>query len=871
MKAKTFVRIISLFFFFSLSIAQVSVQEQSIDEFILEVQRDLESNNIESYLEAFAPALRKAEKAALEDIFNISEINKITFHRATKDVQKRGLVKVYFQVLYENDHLTLLETWRLFLSKMDNSWQIEKKDIVGELDRLYKIKIPSYNIERVKSFEVRHVDIKLSFQDASLFYDNIPGLETALIVIGKGYLTFSPSLPREQHQLQLIYKRKVLQRDLEYAYLRFSDAFFRQNIRITKTSTKNPRAVSQKEIQKARSIFSNHYSRSFTIENSLNKELLSLLPQRDQAVFEFKEKGKDPLTYIYSPYTEEKVTLIDLKKEKLINLYSPPEEEGKKKLFISFGRKYDIKSYQVDIDFNPQKSYLSGKASIEISSNVGRLESVKFRLNSQLHILRINDQYKNELFYTQDKLRKFLYVYFVQHPSPQNSYKIEIFYRGKLRIPEQTMDVVSQSKFEMGNKITVPQRYRTHLFSHSSYWYPAPSEVDYFKARLKIIIPPEYTCIATGELKEYGKLEEMERVEEIEKMGSSVYVFKTMYPVKFLAFIVGRFSKAIEDSESLPLNIFISSNWRVQKKEFLEWAKDILEFYQVRFGPFPFEKLSIVQRYWTKTGGHSLPSFIILNEFPNFPAGRRYREKESPVTLSRWKEYYIAHELAHQWWGQGVAWASYHDQWLSEGLAQFSTILYIRERRGEGIFSHILQKFSSWTEKKSVWGPITLGSRLSHSDFEAYQSIIYNKASLVLNMLMGILGEDMFFKGLREFFHSHKYSAARTKDFIETMERISGKDLKRFFEGWFNSHLLPEVKVTHTIQKKEDGYLLKFKFSQRKAHFVFPLWLEWREQGQKIAQKVIIRDMTEDFEFLLRNKPEKIRLNPHKAVPGKFL
>jgi hypothetical protein len=512
-----------------------------------------------------------------------------------------------------------------------------------------------------------------------------------------------------------------------------------------------------------------------------------LLPQGEQAVFEFKAKGKDPLTYIYSPFAEEKVTLMDLKKDKLINLYSPPEEEGKKKLFISFGQKYDIKSYQVDIDFSPKQSYLSGKASIEISSNVGRLESVKLRLNPQLHILRINDEHKNELFYTQDKLRKFLYVYFVQHPSPQNSYRIEIFYRGKLGLPKQTLGVLPQSQFEMGKKIIVPLRYRTYLFSRSPYWYPAPSEGDYFKARLKIIIPPEYTCVATGELKEYGKLEEVERVEEIEKMGSSVYVFETRYPVKFLAFIVGKFSRAIEDSEFLPLDIFVSSNWRFQKKESLEWAKDILEFYQARFGPFPFEKVSIVQRYWTQTGGHSLPSFIILNEFPNLPSGRKYRERESPVTLTRWKEYYIAHELAHQWWGQGMAWASYHDQWLSEGLAQFSTILYIRERRGEGIFSQILQKFSAWTEKKSVWGPITLGSRLSHSDFEAFQSIIYNKASLVLNMLMGILGEEMFFKGLREFFHNYKYSAARTRDFIETMERISGRDLKIFFEGWFDS------------------------------------------------------------------------------------
>jgi len=869
-KAKIFLGLISLGVFFSLSLAQVTAPEQSIDEFILQIQKDIKNNDILAYLEAFSPALREAEEIALEDMFNISKINKMTFHRASKDIQKRGQVEVYFLVLYENDYSTIIETWQLLFAKLDRGWQIEEKDVIGEPKHLYKIRIPSQRAERVNSIQVRHVDIQLSFQDAALFYDNIPGLETALVVIGKGHLTFSPSLAREKHQLKLAYKRDVLQTELEYAYLRFSDSFFHKNIMIEKASTEKSLSVSEKQRKKALSVFNEQYALSFAIENSLNNELLSFLPQANQAVFTFKGKKRDPLTYIYSPFTDEEVTLIDLKKEKLINLYSPSDAEGMKRIFISYGQKFDIDEYQLDIDFNPQMSYLSGKASIGISSKVGRLDSVKFKFNPQLQILRIFDEYKNELFYTQDKLRKFLYVFLVQPPSHQKSYRIEIFYRGKLRLPEETADVIAQTLFEYDKSVVVPPKYHTHLLSHLAYWYPAPSDVDYFKARLKIIIPPEYTCIATGELKEHRRLEQIERVEGIEKLGNSVYVFETAYPVKYLAFIVGKFSKVIENSESLPLNIFVSSNWGLQKNGFLETVNDILAFYQERFGPFPYEKLSIVQRYWSQTGGHSPPSFIVLNELPKLPTRKEYREKDSPVNLSRWQEYYVAHELAHQWWGQGVTWVSYHDHWLSEGLAQFSTILYLRDKRGEGIFSYILRKFSYWTEKKSRWGPITLGSRLSYSDFAAFQSIVYNKSSLVLNMLMEILGEELFFQALREFFHNHKYSAVRTRDFTETMERVSGKNLKLFFDGWLDSHLLPEVKLSHAIQKNEDGYLLKFRLIQRKGHFVFPLWLEWKEKGQRVAKKVIVQEMKEDFEFQLKNVPEGIKINPDKAVPGKF-
>jgi len=858
-----------VFFLLFLTIPCITADEQSLDEFIFQIQKYLENKNIPAYLSAFSPEIRDAEKNSLEKIFNVLRMNKFTLHRVTKGSQNKGQVSAYFRVLYRNEYSAIIETWELFFSRKDTGWQIERKDVVGNLGQLYKLKIPSDRVERVKSIAINHVDIKLSFEDAVLFYDNIPEKETALIIIGKGHLFFSPSDPKEQHQLQLLYKKKALEDRLEYAYLRFSNSFFQRNIKIEKASFENSRPLSQKELDRANSIFNQHYPRSFTSENSLTRELLSFLPRGNQAVFEFKGKKTNTLTYIYSPFSREEVNLVDSEEEKFINLYSPPAEEGKKKLYISFDQKFDIKSYQIDIDFNPKQSFLSGKASIEVESKVNYLDSLKLKFSPELQILRIFDEEKNELFYTQDKLRKLLYVYLFRRPRDMKSCKIEVYYRGKLMPPKQIADTISPAQLDLDKKVVVPYRYQSHLFSQSAFWYPSPPNTDYFKARLKIIIPPDYACISNGELKEYGKLEKVAGVEGIEKMDNSVYVYETNHPVKYLSFIVGKFSKVAEDLETFPVEIFASPNYHFQKGEFLDQVKSILEFYQSRFGPFPFEKLSIVHRHWPYSGGHSPASFIVLNHIP-LRSTRRYINSGSPVDLSRWKEYFIAHEIAHQWWGQAVTWASYHDQWLSEGLAQFSAVLYLKEIRGSGIFSNILKKFSQWTEKKSVWGAITMGSRLSYFDFKAYQSIIYNKTSLVLNMLLEILGKELFFEGLKEFYSNHKYSAAGTRDFIKTMERVTGEDLKIFFKGWFDSYLLPEVKVTHSIQKDGGGYLLKFKLFQLKELFVFPLQIEWKEKDQKIVKKFIVRERKEDFEFRAKERPEKIRINPDKAVPGKF-
>ena len=236
------------------------------------------------------------------------------------------------------------------------------------------------------------------------------------------------------------------------------------------------------------------------------------------------------------------------------------------------------------------------------------------------------------------------------------------------------------------------------------------------------------------------------------------------------------------------------------------------------------------------------------------------------------EEYFLAHEIAHQWWGQGVTWARYRDQWLSEGLSQYSSALYLQSKYGDDALADILKKFSSWTEKKSRWGPITMGSRLSFTDFEAYQAIVYDKASLVLNMLRDLLGDEIFFSGLKEFFDAHKFTAAATGQFRRMMEKVSGRDLHDYFRLWFDSHMLPDAQVRYRVEKKEAGVLLKIRISQLNESFVYPLWIAWEdENGARRREKLVVDKKSEEFELSLPGPPRRLEVNPDKAVPGKFL
>ncbi len=861
-----------IFFF---SVYCFSAEHQSIQDFISEMQESLDSHDLESYLKAFSPELQENQRQELSTFFDSLKMETVTLHWANKGSYDQQKPKIFLQVIFENSYSALVETWQLALDDVAGQWRIKEKKNKGGISQLYKIGIPSERVERVKSIEVRHVDMTLTFRDALVFYDNIPDLETALLVMGEGRFFFSPSDSNEQHQLELIYGNTALVDTMDHAYFRFSNSFFKENIKITREPADPVNPITLAKKAKASSLHRKYHLHYYTIQSPLSPDALSFLPQADAAAIEFHGKKGGDLAYVYSPFANEEITLFERSRNRFISIYSPGAEKEKKRMVITFGQKFDVQHYQIELDYEPQSFYLSAKANIRVTAQTEDLDSVRLKFNPSLEILRIYDQEKRNLLFTQDKGGQNLYVYFFESVPKNTSATIEVLYRGKLEPPPPMADTFPVPP---GSDLVVylAPRYETYLFTQVAHWYPSPPDEDYFTARLKIIVPPEYSSVASGVLLEQGTLNGMQRVTEFDKMGSVCSVFETNQPVKYLSFLVGKLSLSEERSGSPVLRTYVASDVHWLKKNFLEETQKILKFYESRFGPYPYESLRIIQRLWRSAGGHSPATFIVLNELPRSlddrPQTNLVTDKNSPVDLVQWEEYFLAHEIAHQWWGQGVTWATYRDQWLSEGLAQFSAALYLQSEHRDGAYSSILKKFSKWVERKTQWGPITLGSRLSYFDFEAYQTIIYDKSSLALNMLRDLMGDKAFFAGLQEFFGRHKYSAATTGQFKKVMEEISGRDLDVFFSGWFNSYFLPEVRVTHLVQKKEAGDFLKVRVEQDNKVFAFPLWLEWSEnpRGAVHREMLIIDKKIQEFEIPVLEQIKKVRINPDKAVPGKL-
>jgi hypothetical protein len=352
----------------------------------------------------------------------------------------------------------------------------------------------------------------------------------------------------------------------------------------------------------------------------------------------------------------------------------------------------------------------------------------------------------------------------------------------------------------------------SYLYSSRSFWYPQGTVSDYATARLRISIPPTLDCVASGELEAGfpGLL-----VGKEPSLNRKIYVFNATQPLRYLAFIMSRFSRvetatigfpgdadpAVKGKTYRSLNLSAEANPRqVQRgREVAARAADIALFYETLIGDSPYSSFTVAVVESDLPGGHSPGYFAMLNQpLPSSPLVWR----NDPAAFSNYPDFFLAHEVAHQWWGQAVGWRNYHEQWISEGFAQYFAALYAQHQKGDETFASMMRQLRKWGIDSSEQGPVSLGYRLGHIRGESriFRALVYNKGAAVLHMLRRLSGDDAFFRGLRRFYRESRFRKVGTEDLRLSMERETGLSLERFFQQWIYGSGIPRVKVGYRVE-----------------------------------------------------------------------
>lgn len=247
-----------------------------------------------------------------------------------------------------------------------------------------------------------------------------------------------------------------------------------------------------------------------------------------------------------------------------------------------------------------------------------------------------------------------------------------------------------------------------------------------------------------------------------------------------------------------------------------------------------------------------------------------------------------AHEVAHQWWPFGVEYKTYHDQWLSEGLADFSGLWYMQlaRRRNELYFGKleewrqvILQNRGGFIGGGQEAGPVWLGRRTqtTATPFNDFAVVVYEKGAWVFHMLRNYLldldtmNEDRFVALMRDFYASHKGGSASTADFRRAVEKHAGEDMGWFFRQWVYGTAVPTYRFAWTSAPADSGkYRVRCRIEQRGVPDDFQMRVPIRIDfgNDRYARlRVLVKGKVSEPELpLVPQVPKKVVFNDLSSV-----
>jgi aminopeptidase N len=264
----------------------------------------------------------------------------------------------------------------------------------------------------------------------------------------------------------------------------------------------------------------------------------------------------------------------------------------------------------------------------------------------------------------------------------------------------------------------------------------------------------------------------------------------------------------------------------------------MLEVFSQMFGEYPFlkEKYGVAEFLWY---AGAMEHQTITGVSSNMIGGKKFFEDT------------FVHELAHQWWGNAVGPKSWKDIWLNEGFSTYSEALYYEAVSGkEALQSTMLSKYSS-----------NFSGSLAEPGPFLFTRTMYDKGSWVLHMLRWEVGDSSFFKTLKTYYESFKYSNASTNDFKNVCEEVSGKSLDQFFEQWVYSNGQIELEYKTETIKSEKDYLVRIQLEQIQEdyeEFHFPLEV-----------KIIFKDSTENsYRYEITSKDTLLEISTTEFPDG---
>ena len=741
----------------------------------------------------FKPGVRRAI---------VHETDRAPLEGAQPGAGFRLLVEFFTETEHQATIVTALLDVRRPAGSDADAWHLAGAHHLTTVDGLFRLSLDASTRYAARELTITSVDLRIILEEGSVYRVESEAGITGLVLLGRGEMRFTPASPTEQGQLRIFDGSESLVASFDSAFVRLHPSEYEDRVSV---GSLTPTVPDARQLRRAEKVFARESPKSFSLDlGELSREPWYLLPKPGDFLAEVRTGRRETLTYSRSVAQVEDVTVFDRDRRRIISLYASAERLAARGAFYNEDdfRDYDVLDYNIDVTVSPERRFINGRARIRIRVRASPLSSLTLRLADTLAITGVASVEYGRLLFLRVRDQDSVLVNLPAALDQGAELTLVVTYAGRIE-PQRVEDESAQfgGSFPDAPMIT-PEPY--FLLSRRSFWYPQNPITDYATATLRITVPEGFGCVASGQPRESDEvtLRDLPTLTE-----GKAYVFTASDPLRYFALVVSRFTRVAETTleadsdENVPglegMQIAIDANPRQQRygRDLIGDVEDILRFYAALVGDVPYGSATVALVEDELPGGHSPGYFVVLNSVPPSP---RLVWRDDPAAFTGFPEYFIAHELAHQWWGQAVGWRNYHEQWLSEGFAQYFAALYANETRGEEAFQNMLRQFRKWALSESEEGPVYLGYRLGHIERKprVFRALVYNKGAAVLHMLRRLVGDETFFSALRRFYTEQKFRKAGTEDLQRAFEAESGRPLQRFFDRWIYGAELPRIHYT---------------------------------------------------------------------------
>jgi aminopeptidase N len=375
-------------------------------------------------------------------------------------------------------------------------------------------------------------------------------------------------------------------------------------------------------------------------------------------------------------------------------------------------------------------------------------------------------------------------------------------------------------------------------------WLPCVDHpADKAAADFIVIAPDHYQVVSNGIQVEESALDNHQKLTH----------YTETVPLATKVMVIGVADFAVQrsgDVQCIPVYSWVYPEDR--EKGFYDYAlaTEILPFYIKNIGPYGYRKLANVQSK-TMFGGLENASAIFY--------------AENSVKGTRASETLLAHEIAHQWFGNMATESDWKHLWLSEGFATYMTILYMENKYGADTARAMLKEdrdqviaFAEKTARPVVDSTVTNYMQLLNANS-------YQKGSWVLHMLRRHLGDSTFWKSIRTYYARYAGKNASTDDLRTVFQEVSGKDLTVFFRQWLFTGGLPELNMTWKYNDKQKAVVLTVN-QQQAVPFQFPLELAIETATGITTKPVTITNKQTVVTIPVAQKPRALIADPNTCL-----